>query len=222
MQLAPMAIGLGGSMLGSKLGGGPPAESRGMMNILQQGAKTGYNFGSSLMNMAGQAFNPVVDYWSRMLSGNKAAAMSALAPEIARMGDQNTAEMKAASTLMPRGGARASLMSTMPFQNLQRVQSLFQGLRPQAATSLGTVGGSLASQGTNALNASTNAGRSVMDFQLEQARQQAEQGANLGDFLYSGTKGVDFSKLFKKKPPTDGGGAPWGNIMGPGGVFTQG
>lgn len=194
MQLIPFAASAGASAIGGKLFGGPSATTRGAINTLSQGMQAGYNTSNMLQGLAGRSFNPVVDYWSRILSGNKAAAMSALAPEITRMGDQNTAEMRAASELMPRTGGRATLMSQMPFQNMRNIQSMFQTLQPQGAAQLGQVGGMLQSNATNALNASTNAGRSIMDEELARQKASREAGAGFGGGLFDVLSGMKNKK----------------------------
>lgn len=190
MQLAPLAISTAASGIFGKAFGGPSATTQKAIDTLGQGMQAGYNTSNTLSNLAGRAYNPVMDYWSRLLSGNRGAAMSALSPEIARMGDQNTAEMRAASELMPRTGGRATMMQSMPFQNMQNVQSMFQSLRPTAAGQLGTLGGTLQANATNALNASTNAGRSIMDEELARQKASREAGGAFGGGLFDVLSGM--------------------------------
>lgn len=193
--LAKWGIGMAAGGLGSKLFGGTPQASQSAINTLSQGMQAGYNTSNMLSGLAGKSFNPVVDYWSRILSGNRGAAMSALSPEITRMGDQNAAEMRTASELMPRTGGRATLMQQMPFQNTRNIQSLFQTLRPQAAGQLGQLGGTLMSNATNALNASTNAGRSIMDYQAEKSKADRALGQGMGSGLFDLLKNVKIPGL---------------------------
>jgi len=190
MQLAPLAISTAASGIFGKAFGGPSATTQKAIDTLGQGMQAGYNTSNTLSNLAGRAYNPVMDYWSRLLSGNRGAAMSALSPEIARMGDQNTAEMRAASELMPRTGGRATMMQSMPFQQMRGVQSLFQSMRPQAANQLGTLGGTLQANATNALNASTNAGRSIMDEELVRQKASREAGGAFGGGLFDVLSGM--------------------------------
>ena len=190
MQLAPLAISTAASGIFGKACGGPSATTQKAIDTLGQGMQAGYNTSNTLSNLAGRAYNPVMDYWSRLLSGNRGAAMSALSPEIARMGDQNTAEMRAASELMPRTGGRATMMQSMPFQQMRGVQSLFQSMRPQAANQLGTLGGTLQANATNALNASTNAGRSIMDEELARQKASREAGGAFGGGLFDVLSGM--------------------------------
>jgi hypothetical protein len=169
-----------------------------------QGMQAGYNLSNTMAGLAGKSFNPVIDYWSRILSGNRGAAMSALSPEIARMGDQNTAEMRAASELMPRTGGRATLMQQMPFQQMRGVQSLFQSQRPQAATQMGNMGNTLMSNSINALNAGTSAGRDIMDYQLRKQLADRQLGGQLGGQMADAVDTGGLTKLlqgiFAKKP----------------------
>src|SRR6516165_2006402 len=188
--LIKWGIGTAAGGLASKIFGGTPAASQTALDTMGRSMQSGYDMSQTMSNLAGKSFNPVVDYWSRILSGNRGAAMSALAPEIARMGSQNTAEMKAASELMPRTGGRATMMQQMPFQNMQNVQSMFQSLRPTAAGQLGTLGGTLQANATNALNASTNAGRSIMDEELARQKASREAGGAFGGGLFDVLSGM--------------------------------
>lgn len=216
------------------------------LSPMTQGMQTGYNLANQMAGMAGQSYSPVIDYYSRLLSNNRSMAMSALAPEISRMADQNAAAMRAASTLMPRGGPSASFMGQLPFQNTAAVQSLFQGLRPMAAQGLGQVASNLMSNSLNALNTGTAAGRSIMDYQLQKSVYDRALGASMGgaaadafknlDFSkllnlgrkptgpgpgISVTPGVDYSKLPSWTPPTFGGPLAGTDVLGPTNTMSQ-
>jgi hypothetical protein len=180
------------SAVGGAMASSPNSSALGPVG---QGMQAGYNLSGTMAGLAGKSFNPVIDYWSRILSGNRGAAMSALAPEITKMGDQNTAEMRAASELMPRTGGRASLLQMQPFQNMRGVQSLFQSLRPQAATTMGNLGNNLMSNSLNALNAGTSAGRSIMDYQLQKQLQDRMLGQTMGPSLMDAFKNVNLGGL---------------------------
>lgn len=180
------------SAVGGALAQSPNSQALGPVT---QGMQAGYNLASSMGGQATQAYSPVIDYWSRMLSPNRSVAMSALAPDIARMGDQNAAEMRAAATLTPRGGPSTSFMGQLPFQQMQNVQGLFQGLRPQAAQQLGGVAGSLMTNSLNALSMGTAAGRSIMDYQLSKNLQDMYAGRMMGGAAADAFKNLDFSKL---------------------------
>jgi len=81
-------------------------------------------------------------------------------------------------------------MQSMPFQQMRGVQSLFQSMRPQAANQLGTLGGTLQANATNALNASTNAGRSIMDEELARQKASREAGGAFGGGLFDVLSGM--------------------------------
>src|SRR5881396_3537107 len=122
MQLAPYAItggvGLGASWLGSKLAGGLSPEQRQAYNLTNQAGQMGLGAAGPLLRQGQSAYGPVMDYWSRILSGNRGEMTSALAPEIEQIGQGYGAQTQALANLMPRGGGRATLLSQLPYQQM--------------------------------------------------------------------------------------------------------
>src|SRR3989442_11615400 len=135
--LAPVAaplisggIGLGTSWLGSKLAGGMSPEQRRALQLSNQAQTIGLGAGSQLLGLAPRTLNPTIDYWSRILSGNRGEMTSALSPEINQIGEGYAAQQQAAANLIPRGGGRATLMQNLPYQQMRDVQTLMQTARP--------------------------------------------------------------------------------------------
>lgn len=247
--LAPFApalikggIGLGASLLGSKLGGKLTAPSSTEKSIMDaqldqmrrsqqlsaeafpiglEGSRTGLDAARAAMETSrsalGRSFNPVMDYWSRLLSGNRASMTSALAPELNQMADQYQAARASAAALTPRGGGRASILAQLPFQQARDASTLMQTIRPQAAQGLlqagqgalqagqgiaqggqlaGGIGSNLVSNAVQSLYGATAAGRSILDAETERRNRQQSAGAGIGGFLYDTLKGIDFGGMF--------------------------
>lgn len=189
MQLLPYAIkgglALGGSLLASKLSKSKPTELE--SNVLSQDAntaKTSAQTGANVLNMGANATQPVLNYWASILSGNRAATTSALAPEISRIGEGYRTASNTSAALNPRGGPSASFLSEVPYQQQRDVSTLLQSARPAAAQSLGTMGNNLLSNGTNLLYASTAAGRNILEQQRQQKLLEAERGKSIGTGLF--------------------------------------
>jgi hypothetical protein len=201
-------LGVGGGLLASKLMGGKTDEEKAALlaqqNAMDASGKLATDASgrsTGMLDLAGKSFNPVVDYWSKILSGNRGAATSMLAPELNRISDQYKATTESASELLPRGGGRATMLGDLPYQQMRDQQTLLQTARPQAATGLVQVGGATASSGNslvsnavNALNAGTTAGRNMLAFSADKREQDRKFGSGIGKSIFDLLKGVKFGK----------------------------
>ena len=138
--------------------------------------------GQNLLNMGAGTYQPVLNYWSQLLSGNRAGMTSALAPEILRIGQGYDQAARTSSALMPRGGARADVLGQMPFNQQRDISTLFQQARPQAASGL-----------LNAGNAAVGAGGDISNLGLNLFTGASNTGSNILqnalNALYGGTAG---------------------------------
>src|SRR5213592_1781670 len=161
--IAPYAIkggiALGSSLLGSALAGRQSPEQRRALQLSNQAQTQGLAAAGPLLSLAPRTYGPVMDYWSRILSGNRGEMTSALAPEIEQIGQGYGTQTQAAANLMPRGGGRATLLSQLPYQQMGDIQRLMQTARPQAAQGLLQAGQSAIQGGIGALYGATGAGR---------------------------------------------------------------
>lgn len=222
MNLIPYGIGLAGSLIGGKLAGKKtPQEEAALktqqdnMTAAQGYAKTASGAGTDLVNLAGRSFSPVIDYWSRILSGDRGSMTSLMNPEISRIGEGYKTAAATSTSLMPRGGPRADVLAEMPFNQQRDVSTLLQGARPQAAVALGQtgaaaggVGGNLISNSINALNSSTSAGRSMLDYTAQRRDADRATGTGLGRTIF------DLLKNFKMGGGSKGKGTSTGGILG--------
>ena len=207
-QLLPLAIkggiALGGSLLGSKVAGGTPKGDQQILDQQRQISQRALGMsnelfpqGTQLMQLAGRSFNPVVDYWSRILSGDRGAALSGLAPEINQLNEGYDASRRAASELMPRGGGRATLLQNLPYQQNRDVSSILQLARPQAAGQLLAAGQGISNAGSgliqnsiNALYGSTSAGRDILNYSAQKREADRALGTSLGKSLFELVKNI--------------------------------
>lgn len=213
MQLIPLAISAGATYFANRASkANPTANEQGVINNAQQAQTAGTQGGTSLLNQGQAATQGPMNYWASILSGNKAGITSALGPELfnIQQGYQRAGQTSAA--LNPRGGPSSSFLAEQPWSQAHDVSSLFQQARPQAASSLFSSGNSLLSQGAGLLNASTAAGRTIMDSEqnrrlLEQQRSTA-MGKGIFDLMQK--YGPQLSTMLK------GSGNKGGGLLGGG------
>jgi len=80
--------------------------------------------------------DPVVAYWKAILSGDPKAVNTAISPAAGTLATAYQNAIKNAQMFMPRGGARASIVSQLPFQQGQDLFNLVAQLQPMAAQGL--------------------------------------------------------------------------------------
>jgi hypothetical protein len=225
------AITGGVSLLGSKLGKPKTPELSAEAKQAQQGLlanqQTGQQYASQInpymtgfYGQAQQGIQAPMDYYAKLLSGDKAAMAEAIAPEAQRIGSNYAMASNTARTVMPRGGYASTTMANLPFRQAGEINTLLQTLRPGAAAAMGTLGlgaGQLGSQaGSNmiqALAGSTQAGQGVLGTGVQQQgnllqnqqyqqQQMYQQGMGIGNLL----SGIDWSKIFKGSSAAGGTG----------------
>ena len=221
--LAPLGISMAGSVGSSLLGGalGKASPTPMEQNVLAKDQATQnlqYGTGQNLIGMGTGAVQQPLNYWANILSGNKGLATSALAPDISRIGQGYQQAASTSAALMPRGGPRADVLANMPFQQQRDVSTLFQQARPQAASQLGQLGSGLIGQGTNALYASTAAGRDILQQQEALRQTEAERGKGVGAGLFSQFQQFGLPAIKQKFPGLFGGGGSTGGGTPDGGM----
>lgn len=183
--IASAGASIGSSLLGSKLTQAKPTPTQqNVLNLDAQAQQQGLDTSKNLIGMGTQATQPVLNYWSSILSGNRGQVTSAMAPEISRIASGYKAATDTSTALMPRGGPRADILADMPYRQQRDVSTLLQTARPQAAAQLGGMGMSLLSGGVNSLIGSTSAGRDILTQQQQQQQLEATRGAAAGKGLF--------------------------------------
>jgi hypothetical protein len=205
---------------------GQDAEAQKMgINLGKQLAPQGQN----LIGMGTSSYQPVLNYWSSLLSGNRGQAASALSPEISRIGQGYKAATDASASLMPRGGTSAEFNAELPYQQQRDVSSLLQTARPQAATNLFNTGNAITGAGSSLLNnaissiyGSTAAGRDILTQQQQSKAAEQARASAFGKNLFGliNTYGPDIAKkvasMFHRVPSGTYSGGPDNTIAGTG------
>jgi hypothetical protein len=145
--------------------------------------------GPQFMGEAQEAISPVMQHWLSILGGNRQEMTGAQAPEIQQITQGYRTAGETASTLTPRGGGRASLLSMVPYRQAGDINNLLMSARPQAAAGLTQVGGLAGQLGGTALGSTVSALGGAQNYQLADRKMGFEQGQSLG--------GV-FSELLKQ------------------------
>jgi hypothetical protein len=175
---------------------------------------------NNYLTQAGSSLQKPADYYSQILSGNRAAMMGAMAPEITTINNQANQARRQLSTLGPMGGGRASAMAQLPMQSAGQIGTMFQQARPMAAQGMLNVGnaqgnlgglqGSIAAQqgqlgsglNTNALSnlmnfgqGGTQTGSALLNYGLGRSQQNAQAGGQFGGGIYDILKGIPWGRI---------------------------
>ena len=221
-SLIGAAIGAGGSILGGLLGKPKTPELSAEAKQAQQGLlanqQTGQEYASQLnpymtgfLDQAKTGIQTPMDYYAKLLSGDKAAMAEAIAPEAQRIGSNYAMAANSARSNMARGGYASSTLANLPFKRAGETNTLLQLLRPNAAAAMGNLalgagqlGNATGSNMISALGASNQAGQGVLGTgtqqqgnllqnQQYQQQMQYQQGQGIGSLL----SGIDWTKIFK-------------------------
>jgi hypothetical protein len=165
--------------------------------------------GTGILNIGQGNVASGTNFFNTLLNGNSANTTSTLQPSIdqIRQGTSNT--MQAVNTLASRGGGRSGTNYGLSYAPQQQIQSLFNGARTSAATTLPQIGLAQEGVGTNLLNIgnsalNTSAGASTNLADINQRQQQITNSlwGNLGAGLL-GAATIPF-----------GGGSAAGGLLG--------
>lgn len=220
----PALIGAGASFGLGKLGGkgglpggsasvGPTSPTFRRAEQLGDLAKNyGFDYalpeGKKLTSEAEAGFQPVLDYYKKLLTGNRAEMMSTLAPEIGAITDEYNQAKKNIGTFTPRGGGQTALLSELPFKQMGDIQKLIQTVRPQAAQGLsqtagqvGGLAGQVTGEGLQAGQLSLNAIADQINALLGKSAQDIPLQQDMGSGLY---------QILSRLPIFQGGGGGGG------------
>lgn len=221
----------GANILNNQAAQQATAAGRGNDFALEQGtqargwmgnAQDEYGKANTFLNMSSNTLNPVSDYYSNILSGNRAAMMDAASPEIQNINANFNQAQRQAGQYAPMGGGRANLLAQLPLQRAGAIGTLFQTIRPQAAQGLqniaaqranlaGITGGMAGQQGqigaglstntlSNLLNfgaGGTQTGSALANFGLGQGAQQNQAGAQFGGGISNILGAIPWANIFK-------------------------
>jgi len=183
LPLAKFALPVIGGALGGLLGRSgakaKTAEEKTGINQLIGAGDIGFQnveglqpFATNFLQQGSQTFQPSIDYWTKILSGDRSEITGALAPEIGRISSGYDQASRTAGMFAPSGGGRSQLMAELPFQKARDISSLISTLRPQAAQQLSGIAAQLSQLGMDA--------NQIMAVLLQGIRGGGESLANIG------------------------------------------
>lgn len=209
----PAALG-GASMVGSlmdrgKGGPSPTSTEGGLLQTQQDAIKQGMSTASEISPMAkgflqtsSESFNPVIDYWSRILGGNRGAAMSMLAPQIQQIQESGQKAGNAATWLSPRSGTTAAGREAAIYGPQRATSALLQTARPEAARNLLDVGSRAGSIGAGAygaaasfLGGASRGSSDALSYLMRRNQDEFERAKQIGGGIWDLLKQVPFDKL---------------------------
>lgn len=103
-----------------------------------------------------------LDFWNKILSGDRNAMSSVLGPENDTIAARDALATRNLSEFAPRGGRRTLMLGDQPFQTATDYNKTLLSLRPQAAGQVTSLGQILAQLGLGEQSASTGAGNSAI------------------------------------------------------------
>jgi hypothetical protein len=161
--------------------GGPPAPGQIATEGINSGQDSLTQFLRSLFNATGTqgtsalstglgGTGTAMDYWSKILSGNPAAIMSVMSPEVQAVQGQYRGAQQQANMFAPRGGGRSAMMAQLPMQQAGTIGNIISQARPMAASNLAQTGLGMGGIGANLLSM-------TMQGQLARRQQNNAQSA---------------------------------------------
>jgi hypothetical protein len=190
---------LGGKFLGGSANVGPTSPSfRRSEQLGDLSKEAGFD---TLLPESEKYLQGAGDYYSKILSGDRAAMTEAMAPEIGQITGQLNQEKQNISKFTPQGGGQTGLLSELPFQQEGQVTQLLQQARPMAAQGLEQVAGLAGQEALGFGNLAQNAFTTDINALLGKASQdmpmQQQLGAGVGGLLggvLGGGVGTGFPK----------------------------
>jgi hypothetical protein len=147
--------------------------------------------GKKLLGEAESSLQGPADYYSKLLSGNRAEMMGAVAPEMQTIADQFGQAKSNISKFTPQGGGQTSLLSELPFQQSRAGTELLEKVRPEAAKGMervsaaqGALSGMVTGEGLQAGSQAQNAINAQIDALLGQQRLDAKGQEAAGKGMY--------------------------------------
>lgn len=139
--------------------------------------------GNSNVADARKTLQQPLDYWSKILSGDRNAAVSSLSPEINTITSQYDTALKSINELSPRGGGRNSTMQDLTFKKAGDVSRLVDGARPTAAGAVTDIGSRIGNLGTTQLQIGSGSLSSGIAANQGQQKIDAASAGDLGSSL---------------------------------------
>jgi hypothetical protein len=122
--------------------------SRGLTNSLAGAGGGSYNRGADVFEKGLSTMQPSVDYWTKLLTGDRGTAMNAISPAVHAVNSQADQQRRTLAE-GPRGGGTASNLAQLPQQQTAIISNLLSGAQSGAAQPLAHAGTAQSSLGLN-------------------------------------------------------------------------
>lgn len=154
-----------------------------MTNLLGTQGQQTFTTGQQQYQQGLQDFGPSMDYWQKILSGNKAEMESAIAPEKEGILDRYRAARKKIAQTQARGGGTNEAVAQSEFAQAGDIAGLLQKLRPQAAAASAQEASQIAGLGLSESGLGLQQTFAALDAILTQRGQNIQQTAGLEQML---------------------------------------
>lgn len=135
--------------------------------------------GTQAIGKAQDTLHPAVDFWTKILSGDKNAISEAIAPAAEQLHQSYDTARQTAATLAPRGGGTTQANAQLPFQEAGQLTSLVSQLKPAAASALPGIANAQGGLAQILQNSGLNLSNLAANVQLTRRGQNvAETGQN--------------------------------------------
>lgn len=128
-----------------------------------------------------------LDFWKKILSGDRQTMMETLAPEIGSVSAQYQGARRAASEFSPRSGGRAAGLQESRFKESGDILGMMEKARPQAADAVTNIGQLMSQLGLGemgtSVNASNSGGQIATQAREQDIANQQATGAGIGTLL---------------------------------------
>lgn len=160
----------------SPYGGSEGDYTKSLLNAFNPATTGTFNVGQSDIGSA-------TNYWNAILSGNPQALTAATAPTANMLSTLFSGATNNASTGLPQGGYRSTMMAQLPFAQASQVGNYLLGLQPQAAQQLTGIGFGQDQTSMNLLQQALQAVLGIRGQNNQASASQLGAGAQLGSSL---------------------------------------
>ncbi len=170
--------------MGSLFGGTPKpsAEEKAFTGAQTRAVNLGISGAEKDIPAARDALSLPLDFFKKLLGGDRKALMETLSPEITQLHKQYESGRKTTEEFGARGGGRTAAMAELPFREAADVSTLIHGARKEGAAGMEDIGKILADLGVGELGgsisgSSSGSSRLSAERQAEAQRRQQNQAA---------------------------------------------
>lgn len=205
LLVAQLGAGIAGGLLGRAGARQRTAEEKTAINDILGANQLGFRRAEGLGGVADdflstgrESYQPAIDYWSKLLSGDRQTINEAVGPETTRIAQNYEGAKTAATQFAPMGGGRSQLLAEIPFQRGRDISALISSLRPEAAKQLSAIAQQLSAMGLDAeqiinsiMSGIGERGRGLLGYGMderrfvsEESQKAAKAGSGIGTQLY--------------------------------------